>query len=216
MSTVIEKQKPTAIRFVRKDKWKKSIWLFKCLCGKEFETVISHVNSGQTSSCGCEKKRLFLKHRATGIKHALASTPEYKAWHSFMRRCFLNDHPQFHDYGGRGITVCERWKTVENFYSDMGPRPSSNSTLDRIDNEGNYCPENCRWTDMKVQGRNRRTNRFLEYKNECLCIADWADRFQIPYRNFYSRLQNYNFSIEKIVSRIEKLASRNSKTKEQN
>lgn len=118
-----------------------------CSCGVKKQVRHSHLKSGQTKSCGC-----------SWTKHGLSYDPVYKLWESMIRRCNDKNHRAYHNYGGRGIKVCDRWMNIENFVSDMYPRPKDTS-LDRIDNNGNYCPENCKWSTQTQQSRNRRTTK---------------------------------------------------------
>lgn len=138
------------VKYTRNLKWKH---LFKCFCGTEFVAIGADVASGRTLSCGCYNRHQAKK-RFT--KHGLNKTPEHRAWVEMRRRCTDNTRPGWKNYGGRGITVCARWKHFANFLVDMGPKPASNYSLDRIDNDGNYSPDNCRWADKKTQSRNQR------------------------------------------------------------
>ena len=107
--------------------------------------------------------------------HGLSQTPEYRAWQQMIRRCVVPTHPAFPRYGGRGITVCERWlASVEDFLRDMGPRPDGHE-LDRRDNDGPYSPENCRWVTRKVNDRNRASNRVVEFDGERRTVAEWCE-----------------------------------------
>jgi hypothetical protein len=108
-------------------------------------------------------------------RHGRSGTPEYKAWKSMRQRCLRESDPAYPRYGGRGITICARWGDFAAFLADMGPR-TEGGTLDRIDNNGNYEPGNCRWTSMKTQARNRRSNRLLTIDGETLCVSAWAER----------------------------------------
>ena len=131
----------------------------KCDCGKEIEVSISAVTGGKTKSCGClaiEKSAPRMRKLAT--THGMSSTKEYKVWVSMKSRCFYPSSCNWKNYGGRGITACERWLKFENFIADMGRRPSDAHSLDRIDYNGNYCPENCRWATDDIQRENRRTS----------------------------------------------------------
>ena len=100
---------------------------------------------------------------------------EYRTWKAMLRRCYNPKMKRFKDYGGRGIAVCRRWKiSFENFLKDMGKKPTPRHSLDRKNNDKNYCPSNCQWSTSDKQTRNRRTNVFIEYNGKRMCIADWA------------------------------------------
>lgn len=119
------------------------------------------------------------------VKHGLRKLPEYRIWQAIKDRVFNPLCKDYPNYGGRGIRVCERWtcKTegVVNFYTDMGPRPSPEHSIDRINNDGDYCPENCRWTTRKSQNRNQRSNHLLTYNGKTQCIAAWAEEIGIAF-----------------------------------
>lgn len=118
-------------------------------------------------------------------------SPTYKVWRSMQIRC---KHPcvaTYPIYGGRGISVCDRWiGSFENFLADMGERPSKDHQIDRINNDGNYEPSNCRWATRKEQGRNRRTNRLVEFGGETLCIIEWSERTGLHKDTIKNRLNN--------------------------
>lgn len=117
-----------------------------------------------------------------------SSLPEYWIWQRMKQRCFDKNTKEFPHYGGKGITVCERWLTFENFYADMGPRPNG-LTVERKDNAANYEPENCRWASRRDQAVNRGMTRWITYNGETLCMADWARKCGISKPLLAYRLQ---------------------------
>jgi hypothetical protein len=121
------------------------------------------------------------------VLHGLSYSPEYQIWRQMLARCHRPGCVGYENYGGRGISVCERWREFVNFYNDMGPRPSRDYSIDRIDNDGDYQPGNCRWATRSVQQRNKRRTltsrrfRIVEWNGEALSLAEWARRLNISY-----------------------------------
>lgn len=128
-------------------------WLCLCVCGKKVEAYSTALVSGHTTSCGCYWRELV-----PNLKHSMSRTPIYKSWDGMIQRCRNPNATGYENYGGRGIKVCERWLEFANFLADMGARPA-HLTLDRIDNDGNYEPSNCRWASRKQQQQNRRIKK---------------------------------------------------------
>jgi hypothetical protein len=119
----------------------------------------------------------------------MTSTPEYRAWQTMRLRCLNPKNQAYPRYGGRGITVCDRWKdSPENFLADMGRKPSPKHEIDRIDNDGPYSPENCRWTTRSENDRNRRNNKRITIDGETKTQAEWCEAFEIPADTFGKRL----------------------------
>jgi hypothetical protein len=117
-------------------------------------------------------------------------SPEYASYRTMISRCYDTNVGHFHLYGGRGIKVCDRWReSFDNFLADMGPRPSLEHTLDRINNDGNYEPSNCRWATRLEQARNKRTAVFLTYEGQTMSIAEWARKLEIPRYHITRRLK---------------------------
>jgi len=130
----------------------------------------------------------------------MADSPEYGIWKGMKKRCY---HPRargYHNYGGRGVKVYERWlHSFKAFFEDMGSRPSPEHQIDRIDGDGDYEPGNCRWVTRGEQNRNRKDNRFLEFRGERLCLADWAKRFGIRKGTLHDRLAR-GLSVEEALT----------------
>ncbi len=122
--------------------------------------------------------------------HGLSGTLEYRAWQTMRLRCTDPEHAAYPNYGGRGIAVCDRWlRSVAAFIADMGPKPSEQHEIDRIDNNGNYEPGNCRWATRTENSRNRRSNRLIEHEGETLPLAAWAERYGIARDTLRKRLE---------------------------
>jgi len=165
-----------------------SSWNCKCDCGNLKAISSTHLCSGHTQSCGCLHSEVIA---AISTTHNASRTSEYRIWCTMIQRCTNPNSVTYPRYGGRGVRVCERWaESFENFQSDMGKRPSTKHSIDRIDGEGHYEPGNCRWVTSKVQGRNKRNNIVLTVDGESLCVSEWSERTGIPYGTIYARVRS--------------------------
>lgn len=153
------------------------MWCCKCDCGNETLVRSDSLLGGDTQSCGCLRGRAIVHGCASRIGQP---TAEYRAWCEMKSRCYDSNLREYPQYGGRGITVCERWKnSFVEFLKDMGLKPTSKHTIERIDNLGSYFPENCKWATYKEQNRNKRNNHLVTYNGKTLCIAAWAEYLNI-------------------------------------
>lgn len=164
-------------------------WECRCDCGRTTKTVRHRLFSGHTQSCGC----LFHEARSQSLgvfrKHGLSRTVEYATWNSMIQRCYNTANAYYSRYGGRGIRVCKRWLKFENFLVDMGQRPSTRYSIDRIDNNGNYEPKNCRWATQREQQSNTCRSVRLTYNGITRCRAEWERVVGLGRGSLASRLK---------------------------
>lgn len=175
-------------------------WLCLCDCGMSKNILGRHLKSGATQSCGClQKQRVAERLTKHGKSPGHHSFKIYRVWTSMLQRCTNPNNGGYNDYGGRGISVCYRWLMFENFFSDMGEVPSG-CQLDRTDNNGDYCPENCGWSTRRQQARNRRTTRLLTYGGRTQCLSAWAEELNITATALSYRLRNPSWSRKKAMT----------------
>ncbi len=175
---------------------REALWLCRCACGKERRVIARHLRNGLSKSCGCLAGKLISDFHRT---HGMTGTTEHKVWAMMKSRCGNPRYTHYKNYGGRGITVCDEWaSSFERFYADMGPRPSMKHTLDRIDNNKGYSPENCRWATRGEQNRNHRRNRLLTLNGETMNVIDWAKKLGLTQQALQWRLKNW--TIERVLS----------------
>lgn len=177
-------------------KYGESYWLCECTCPKHNRLIVSRgsLTKHHTTSCGCYKSDLQRKLKTTHGDH---KSRLHNIWGDMEQRCGNEKHTNYRLYGERGIDVCEEWSdnfetfrnwAVSNGYSD-------NLTLDRIDNDGNYCPDNCRWVDRYTQMNNTRKTRRITYNGETNSISEWARKFNVSYNLLYYRLIKNDMSL---------------------
>lgn len=172
-------------------------WICRCDCGAEGVVRGSQLTSGGSKSCGCLTREV---NAARETSHGKSKSQEFKAWQAMHQRCSNAKCGHFHSYGGRGVTVCERWNSFDNFYADMGNAPSSRHSLDRINNSGNYGPDNCRWATSKVQANNRRNTLWIQWKGRQMCAADWSKEINISAAILRKRIKILHWPIERAMS----------------
>lgn len=178
-------------------------WNCQCECGNTHNASVSNLRHGSVKSCGCQQN-------PSRPIHGMSNSKEFASWRSMQFRCFNKTCREYARYGGRGITVCERWlgkSGFTNFFSDMGWRPNGTS-LDRYpNNNGNYEPGNCRWATPSEQAMNRGTNRFISYNGRTMTVAEWSRELGIGKTTLHYRLTN-GWSVENAMTTPVKSSSR--------
>lgn len=182
----------TVICYSHKRGGRVHLWNCRCDCGTERAVISQSLRDGTSKSCGCLKIEKTSKRTKT---HGLSKTPLYGVWKTMVGRCRNKNHTEFHRYGGRGISVCRRWLRFENFLADMGHRPTSWHSIERRNNNGNYCKQNCFWSDQIQQANNRRNNHVIEFRGESLTLVQWSRKFGIDYSTLRNRIR-YGWPID--------------------
>ena len=179
-------------------KGEKSRWLCKCDCGCTTIVATSNLTSGHTKSCGCSRVDAL---RQTATKHGFGHTRLYNVWSLMRKRCSNAKCKEYADYGGRGISVCKEWQSSFESFQEwaLSSGYKDGLTIDRIDNDGNYEPSNCRWVTMKKQCNNRRSNHYCEYKGEQYTIAELSEISGVSYEKLKQRIIKLKWPIEKAV-----------------
>lgn len=191
-----------AVRFIE-TRNKHQYWFFKCNCGKEVIICKINVIRGLSKSCGCLSKELARKRVTT---HGMRKTMFYRIWTGINTRCSNPNDKTYNQYGAKGIR--NLWKSFEEFKNDVYKSylkhckefGIKNTTIDRIDNDGNYCKENCRWATHKEQNRNKRNNRILTFHGHSGCLAEWAENYGITYAMLWLRINRYHWSTEQALT----------------
>lgn len=164
-----------------------------CDCGTKKEVLYQHLKEGRIKSCGCLRKE-------GRISHGFSRSNTYSSWRAMLNRCNKKNNSNYHYYGGRGIKVCKRWLEIKNFLKDMGERPEGMS-LDRIDNNGNYCKKNCRWATSLEQSNNKRTSVYLTLGKVTKTISEWSRELNISSKTLYARVNTHKWSDEKALTK---------------
>lgn len=201
--------KLTAVRLLGRRtglKTQRIFWLFRCDCGNEVEVSGSDVTFGRTTSCGCYRKATTSKNMTTHGATTGNRVPEYGVWCAMKARCVATSGPDHHDYSARGITVCDRWlNSFENFIEDMGPRPSPKHSIDRKDVNGNYRPDNCKWTTQKAQNNNKRNNVYINYKGQTYTMIQLVELLKLDYHSFKFRYRRQKLPLAEAIAKARRL-----------
>lgn len=179
-------------------------FVFRCLCGKNTLCTYNDFKKGHTKSCGCYSRELAAKRQ---YKHGLAGTLFYDVYSAMIARCNNKSNKDYFNWGGRGIECS--WKDFQSFKNDMHGSylrhikkyNLTNTRLDRIDNNGNYCKENCKWSTHKEQARNRRNNHLLTFNNKTQTLTEWAEELGINRGTLNNRINRYNWSIKDALTK---------------
>lgn len=183
---------------------RKTYWVCKCDCGNMKTVRSDSLLCGAIKSCGCIKRKQDEVNLTKNHRHKMSGTRIYLEWQGMKGRCYNKGSARYADWGGRGIEVCEQWRnSFESFYTwAMANGYQDNLTIDRIDNNGNYCPENCRWVGQQEQCRNRRSNINITIGNSTRTLMEWCEIFQVDYTNVNARYhRNKNATIDYLFNR---------------
>lgn len=163
----------------------RAAWACACDCGNRVTVAGGELRKGDTKSCGCLNSEMASERKR---KHGMAGSPEHITWCRMRQRCNDPNDKRWRRYGGRGITICDAWKDFGRFLKDMGKRPKGLS-LERIDNDGPYSPDNCQWATPRQQANNRKTSAFVEHDGERLTLAQWSRRTGIHHNTLRYRMR---------------------------
>lgn len=171
------------------------LWECQCNCGNKKIALAKLLRNGMTQSCGC-----IARENPPRVSHGKTGTAIYRCWHNMHVRCYYKRSKSYRDYGGRGIRVCNRWQTFENFLADMGEPPFKGATIERRNNNGHYEPDNCYWATRLEQGKNRRNNHVLELNGVSHHISEWSRLTGIKVTTIYQRIRR-EWSTEQALTR---------------
>ena len=191
----------TVMKYLYK-KGRENYWECMCDCGNKTVVSSSALLSGNTLSCKCQRKENLVKSRTV---HNSSKTRIYHIYRGIIRRCYDTRVKNYNRYGGRGISVCDEWLDKKNGFINFKTWALKNGyredlSIDRIDNNGNYEPSNCRWANDKTQCRNRRSNRLVTFQNQTRCISEWSELLDIPARKIWYRLSR-NYPLDKVFAK---------------
>jgi hypothetical protein len=182
-------------------------WLCKCDCGNTVVVRGYQLKHGRTKSCGCYHREMARTQAKAKAKHNLSNTRIYHIWKDMLKRCYSEKHRGYKHYGGRGINVCNEWRTdFKSFYDwAINSGYSDKLSIDRINVNGNYEPGNCRWATYKEQANNTRKNHYITYNGETKTLTQWAEYLGIKHKTLSARINDYKWPIEKALTQKVKL-----------
>lgn len=180
-------------------------WKCICDCGNEVSVRGNNLKSGAVKSCGC-----LLHQNAHNRTHGESHSRLYRNWKAMVERCENPRHQAYKHYGARGIKVCDEWKTYEGFRDWVNKtRNDDKYTIERIDVNGNYCPENCTWIPNSLQAKNRTSTRYFTYQGDRLSLVDWSRKLHIDYKLLHNRITKLGWTFEKAISTPVDIKKRN-------
>ena len=185
----------TVIQDTNERRNKGVVWICRCECGNVVKRTTGELNAGRRLSCGC------IRTGAMGAWKNGKRERLYIVWCDIIQRCFDKNDPGYQRYGARGITICDEWRHNYPAFREWAFANGYNEqlTIDRIDNDGDYSPDNCRWTTAKVQSRNKSTNVLITYQGETHCISEWSEILGFKYSTLRERLRR-GWSVEKAIT----------------
>jgi len=187
------------IKMIGKNKNRQNIWLCKCDCGNPCVTISTRLLRGKTRSCGC------LKVEGNNKRHGDCYSRAYRIYEQMKGRCYRKTSQRYKDYGGRGIEICPEWLGKDGFKNfmewSMNNGYSDDLSIDRIDNDKGYSPDNCRWTNRKTQGRNTRRNHLITIDGETKTLVEWSELSGIPYSTLIQRINKLKWSPKDAITR---------------
>lgn len=183
---------------------RRTMWLCECDCGNQREIMADNLALGRSNSCGCLNAEMIVERSRT---HGGSKTRLYNIWNKMRARCYDPKEKNYHSYGERGIKVCDEWRhdfesfrrwALANGYDETAKREGC--TIDRINNDGDYCPDNCRWATFIMQANNKRSNHYLTCDGKTMTIAEWAREIGLNYGTLLSRVNKYHQSVEEALN----------------
>lgn len=187
--------------FAGRDRWYVALWLCLCDCGNNRIVNDANLKTGHTQSCGCYRKQKISEiHTIHGAAKRNKPTRTYNIFYDMLKRCYNPKYSRYKDYGGRGIYVCDEWRSFPVFRDWFESHVAEGQQLDRIDNNGPYAPWNCRGATREEQARNTRRNINITWEGETLCLKDWAEKLKINVETLRARIRLLNWPIEKALT----------------